>query len=385
MAFINFIGNVGENSEDSYDKKKEEGQVNLNEYNEEDYSKAESKLDKINKCIEEKEKKLEDLEDDILEKEGILKDLKIDILQRKNIIKDLELEFLQGEARLKNLELEISNKYKQGANIKIDGCNNIKPMSFDEWRDRELEKVYSVVFTDMFKLKIQKKEKSVLRYVYSAIGVNIKGERDVLGIWIFNEESVKYWLDVFEDLKDRGVGDILIVSIPLIDGLKKEILGLFPKAKVELSITDEMRMSNKYIYYKDLKSFDSDLKKIYLSSTEEIAIKEYDELKKKWKEKYPIAMKMCEENLEDLSLIFKYPEEVRKILYATNTLDKYNDKLKKVVKDTYETSSNDEIIEKIYLEIIELTYKWKRPIRGWVEVLSKLSMIFKSRVNKQLL
>ena len=144
-------------------------------------------------------------------------------------------------------------------------------------------------------------------------------------------------------------------------------------------------MCNKYVYYKDLKPFNTDLKKIYLASTEEIALKEYDELDRKWRDKYPIALKAWDSNLNSLSLIYKYPEEIRRILYATNTLEKYNNKLKKIIKDTYETSSNGEISEKIYCEVIGLTYKWKQPIRGWVEVLYKLSMIFKSRVDRQVL
>lgn len=390
MAFISFTGNIGNDSDASYDEKKQE-EAGSKEYSQEDYSKAESKLDKLNKTIKEKEKRLEDLKDDILEQEGILKDLKIDILERKNIIKDLELQFIQKEIGLKTLEEQVSNKYqqedryKEESNVKNNNTNNVRIMDFDTWIDRELEKVYSVVFTDIYKFKIKKEEKTVFKYIYSAIGIDIKGKRDILGIWIFNEESVKCWIDIFDELKDRGVRDILIVSIPLISGLRKEILGIFPKSKVEFSITDEMRIANKYIYYKDLKPFNNDLKKIYLASTEEIALKEYNELDKKWREQYPIALKAWDGNLNSLSLIYKYPEEIRKILYATNTLDRYNNKLKKIVKDTYEMSSNGEISEKIYEEVVELTYKWKQPIRGWVEVLSKLSTIFKSRVDRQLL
>lgn len=396
MAFISFTGNIGSDSDTSFDEKKQE-EVALKEYSEEDYSKAESKLDKLNKTIKEKEKRLEDLKDDILEKEGILKDLKIDILQRKNIIKDLELQFIQKELGLRNLEEQISDKYKQEdkykeedkykqeSRVKNNNINNVKIMDFDTWIDRGLEKVYSVVFTDVYKFRIKKDEKTIFKYIYSAIGIDIKGKRDILGVWVFSEESVRCWIDVFDELKDRGVKDILIVSIPLIDGLRKGVLSIFPKSRVEFSITDEMRMSNKYIYYKDLKPFNNDLKKIYLASTEEIALKEYNELDKKWREQYPIALKVWDGNLNSLSLIYKYPEEVRKILYATNTLDKYNNKLKKIIKDTYETSSNGEISEKVYSEVVELTYKWKQPIRGWVEVLSKLSTIFKSRVDRQLL
>ena len=390
MAFISFTGNIGNDSDISYNEKKRE-ETHSEKYSQEDYSKAETKLDKLNKVIAEKEKKLEDLKDDILEQEGILKDLKIDILQRKNVIKDLELQLIQKEVGLKNLEEQILDKYKQKDiykqedSIKDNNVNNIKVVDFDIWIDRELEKVYSVVFTDVYKFKIKKEEKVMFKYIYSVIGIDIKGKRDILGIWVFNEESVKCWVDIFDELKDRGVRDILIISIPLISELKKGILSVYPKAKIEFSITDEIRMCNKYVYYKDLKPFNTDLKKIYLASTEEIALKEYDELDRKWRDKYPIALKAWDSNLNSLSLIYKYPEEIRRILYATNTLEKYNNKLKKIIKDTYEMSSNGEISEKIYCEVIGLTYKWKQPIRGWVEVLSKLSMIFKSRVDRQVL
>ena len=167
MAFISFTGNIGNDSDISYNEKKQE-ETHSEKYSQEDYSKAETKLDKLNKVIAEKEKKLEDLKDDILEQEGILKDLKIDILQRKNVIKDLELQLIQKEVGLKNLEEQILDKYKQKDvykqedSIKDNNVNNIKVVDFDIWIDRELEKVYSVVFTDVYKFKIKKDSKTTI-------------------------------------------------------------------------------------------------------------------------------------------------------------------------------------------------------------------------------
>ncbi len=389
MALINFKGNIGDALDPSSSDGKgsnigetrEECSLSNNKKNDE-YSSI--KLKQIGYKIKEKEVELRELEFSIAEKKNILKDIEESFLKKQDILKELEENILEKESFLTSLEEKILESAENLNNIKKDRTVDIKPIPIKEWQSRSLESIYSIVFIDMVNLKLKKQGRKISKYIYSVIGINTKGKREVLGVWLHNKNSSRYWKDIFQEIKNRGVEDILIISTPTNEEYNKEILKVFPQSKIEISILSEMRISNKYVNYKDLKGFNHDLKKIYLASTKDIALEEFKEIDSKWGEKYPIAIEFWEDKLDNLDSVFKYHEDIRKILYGTNILKTYNDKLKKVTKGNFNTFSNDEIINNIYIQINELGYRWSQPIRSWNEVLSKLSMFFSDRIINKL-
>lgn len=391
MALINFKWNIGETPEDSSDDKKEtklnsdlikdkkenEGEKNAvyDKYNDLHLKEAEYK-------IKEKEDKLKKLDADIIKRQNILKKLDGTLSKRKDILQELEESILEKESLLTNLEEKILEGAGNLKDTEKDENADINPMIIKELKNRRLENIYSVVFIDVSNLKFRKEGRKISKYIYSVIGVNIEGKREVIGIWIHNKNLPKYWLEIFEEIKNRGVEDILIISTPLIDESNKEILKVFPKSEIEMSILDEMRNSNKYVQYKDLKALNKDLKKIYLASTKDIAIEEFHEIDNKWGDKYPVVTKLWEDKLRNLDTVFKYPEEIREVLYGSNILKVYNSNLNKITKKDFDTFSNKEILDNLYLEANELYSRWSKPIRNWNEVLSKLSIVFQDRINK---
>lgn len=370
MAIIEFSSNIGDNPKPLRFEPTVIGEKQQNN-KEKTMNNDDLELKKIKDDIKEKKEQLKTLEEEVLEKKKILENLEKSILEKESFLISLEEKKLDDISNL--------NSTKKAKN------SDIKSIPINEWKSRKLESMYSLVFIDMVNFKLKKEDREVTKYIYSLLGIDINGKRDVLGVWIFNKDIPRNVLDIFQEIKSNGVEDILIISTPLREVYKKEILKVFPKSKIEISILEEIKSSRKYVNYKDLKSFNNDLKKIYLASTEYVAWGEFEELDDKWGEKYPIVIKIWEDKLEDLDMVFKYPEEIRNILYGSNILRLYNSKLNKITKKDFNNSSNDEIINDIYIEISELLYKWKEPLRGWVKVLSKLSILFKDRVNRELL
>ena len=253
-----------------------------------------------------------------------------------------------------------------------------------EWQRRPLETVYPIVFMDAIHFKVRKDNTVVSKAAYAAIGVNLEGKKDVLGIWIGASESSKYWLLVLNELKNRGVKDILIASVDGLVGFNEAIRAVYPNTEIQRCIIHQIRNSSKYLSYKDLKAFNADLKLVYTAATEEVALAELDRLEEKWGEKYLIAVRSWRNNWNELSAFFKYPPEIRKIIYTTNAMESYNRQLRKVTK-TKSIFPNDESLMKIlYLATIDITKKWTQSIRGWAQILAQLSIFFEGRLDDQL-
>lgn len=253
-----------------------------------------------------------------------------------------------------------------------------------EWQSRPLETVYPIVFMDAIHFKVRKDNTVVSKAAYAAIGVNLEGKKDVLGIWIGASESSKYWLLVLNELKNRGVKDILIASVDGLVGFNEAIRAVYPNTEIQRCIIHQIRNSSKYLSYKDLKAFNADLKLVYTAATEEVALAELDRLEEKWGEKYLIAVMSWRNNWNELSTFFKYPPEIRKIIYTTNAMESYNRQLRKVTK-TKSIFPNDESLMKIlYLATIDITKKWTQSIRGWAQILAQLSIFFEGRLDDQL-
>lgn len=261
--------------------------------------------------------------------------------------------------------------------------DKIVPM-IREWQSRPLEAVYPIIFMDAIHFKVRKDNAVVSKAAYAAIGVNLEGKKDVLGIWIGSAESSKYWLLVLNELKNRGIKDILIASIDGLNGFKEAIKAVYPNTEIQRCIIHQIRNSSKYLSYKDLKAFNADLKLVYTAATEELALAELDNVEEKWGDKYLIAIKSWRNNWDELATFFKYPPEIRKIIYTTNAMESYNRQLRKVTKTKSIFPNDEALLKSLYLATVDISQKWTQSIRGWAQILAQLSIFFEGRLDDQL-
>jgi len=253
-----------------------------------------------------------------------------------------------------------------------------------EWQNRPLESVYAMVMLDAIHYKVREEGMVVKKAVYIAIGTDLEGKKDVLGIWVGATESSKYWLGVLNGLKSRGVQDILIVSVDGLTGFSEAIAAAFPKTEVQRCIIHQIRSSTRYISYKDVKAFTGALKPIYKAPTEEAALVALDELETAWGAKYPAAIRSWHDHWDELATMFKYPEEIRRIIYTTNAIENFNRQLRKVTKTKSAFVSDDALLKQLYLVTMQVTDKWTMAIRDWGSILMHLSIYFGDRVNIRL-
>ncbi|URZ00203.1 IS256 family transposase [Clostridium felsineum] len=264
-----------------------------------------------------------------------------------------------------------------------DITNKVIPLIKD-WQNRPLEAVYPIIFMDAIHFKVRKDNAVVSKAAYAVIGVNIEGKKDVLGIWIGSAESSKYWLLVLNELKNRGIKDILIACVDGLNGFKEAIRAVFPNTEIQRCIIHQIRNSSKYLSYKDLKAFNADLRLVYTSSKEEVALSKLDELEQKWGDKYLIAIRSWRNNWTELATFFKYPPEIRKIIYTTNAMESYNRQLRKVTKSRSIFPNDEALLKMLYLATIDITKKWTQGIRGWAQILAQLSIFFEGRLDEVL-
>lgn len=253
-----------------------------------------------------------------------------------------------------------------------------------EWQNRPLDPIYPIIFLDAIHYKVRSDGKVVNKAAYIIIGVNIDGIKDVLGIWIGENESAKYWLSVLTDLKNRGVKDIFIAAIDGLTGFREAIRAIYPNTEIQRCIIHQIRNSTKYIPYKHRKEFCKDLKLVYTSATEDMALMELENLKTKWGHLYSIAISSWENNWADLSTYFKYPEEIRRIIYTTNSMESYNRQLRKVTKAKSIFPSDESLLKMLYLATQDITKKWTQNIRNWALVLAQLSIHFEERFDRDI-
>lgn len=257
--------------------------------------------------------------------------------------------------------------------------DKILPM-IKEWQSRPLEKIYAHVIMDAVHFKVRQDGKIVNKAAYMAIGVNLEGTKDVLGIWVGENEASKYWLQVLNELKNRGIEDILIASIDGLKGFEDAIQAVFPDTEIQGCVIHQIRNSTKYLSYKDRKAFCNDLKNVYQAPTEETALLELDKLDEKWGNKYQIAIRSWRNNWDKLSPMFKYPEEIRKLIYTTNAMENFNRQLRKVTKSKSIFPTDEALSKMLYLATIDITKKWTQRIRNWAMILAQLSIYFEGRI-----
>ena len=248
-----------------------------------------------------------------------------------------------------------------------------------EWQSRPLAEIYPVVFFDGIFYKVRKDGKVINKCLYSVLGIDMEGKKDILGIWISESESASFWTTVFNELKNRGVKDILIACHDNLPGFSNALATVFPKTENQLCIIHMIRNSTKFVSYKDLKSVISDLKKIYGAISEEEALYALEEFKKKWEGKYPQIHRMWESNWGDLSGFFKYPEEMRRLIYTTNAVEGFHRMLRKFTKTKTNFPSDDSLRKSVYLSVKEISKKWNNPVRDWGKILGQFMMFYEER------
>ncbi len=249
-----------------------------------------------------------------------------------------------------------------------------------EWQGRGLDKVYPVVFFDAIHYKVREDGKIVSKAVYVALAINLEGKREVLGFYVGQSESSKFWLQVFTDLSNRGLEDILIACADGLKGLPDAISNIFPKTEVQLCIVHQIRNSLKYVGSKNQKEFAADLKLVYKASSKDLAFEELKRLDDKWGKVYPAVIKSWNNNWENLSTFFQYSEPIRKMIYTTNIIEGFNRQLRKVTKNRGLFPHDDSLFKLLYLATMEASKKWTSCRQGWAEMIGQLSIHFEGRV-----
>lgn len=257
--------------------------------------------------------------------------------------------------------------------------NQILP-EIREWQNRPLESVYPIVFIDAVHFSVRQDNQIVKKAAYIVLGVDTEGTKDILGIWVGENESAKFWLGVLNDLKNRGVKDILIICSDGLSGIKEAISAAYPKTVQQRCIVHMIRNSVKFISYKDLKAFCEDLKTIYTAKNEKEGYANLQTIKEKWKAKYPNSLKNWEENWDAICPFFAYSEPIRKIMYTTNTIESLNRQFRKYTKTKSVFPTDESLLKCLYLSIRNITKKWTGRYRNWDVILAELSIMFEGRI-----
>ena len=251
--------------------------------------------------------------------------------------------------------------------------------------ESHLKEVYPIVFFDAIHCKVRKDGKVTSKAAYVCLGINEDGIKEVLGIYIGENESSTYWLSVLTDLQNRGIEDILITSVDGLKGFPEAIKTIFPKTEIQVCIVHQIRNSLKYIGSKHHKEFLKDLKLVYKAMTEEAALTALENLRSKWEEKYPVVINSWVNNWDKLSAYFKYSEPIRRIIYTTNIIEGLHPQMRKVTKNRSMFPSDDALFKILYLVAQDISKKWQKPKWRWGEIISQLSIHFEGRIKIDLI
>ena len=249
-----------------------------------------------------------------------------------------------------------------------------------EWQQRPLESIYAVVFLDAIHYHVRSEGQIIKKAVYIAIGVDLDGRKDVLGMWVGENESAKFWAGVLNNMRNRGVEDILIACTDNLSGFSQAIEAVFPKTDIQNCIIHQLRNSSKYVSYKDIKALMADLKKVYTAASEEAALDALDDFAAAWDAKYPKISMSWRDNWANLSTYFKFPQELRKLIYTTNTIEGFNRQLKKVTKAKSVFPTDDSLFKMLYLAMKDITKKWTGRRQDWSRINAQLVIYYGDRI-----
>jgi len=249
-----------------------------------------------------------------------------------------------------------------------------------EWQSRPLEEIYAVVFMDAIHFHVRSEGHIIKKAVYIAIGVKMDGVREVLGMWVGENESAKFWTSVMNSIRNRGVEDILIACVDGLTGFTNAIEAVFPKTEIQQCIIHQIRNTTRFVSYRDIKALMADLKRIYAAVDEPTALSELDSFEEKWSNKYPKIAVSWRNNWANLSTYFKYPQEVRTLIYTTNAIEGFNRQLRKVTKNKGVFPTDDSLLKMLYLAMIDITKKWTGKRKDWGQIHSQLEIFFADRL-----
>jgi transposase-like protein len=250
-----------------------------------------------------------------------------------------------------------------------------------EWFSRPLDSIYPIVFMDAIHFKVRTDGRICNRAAYVCEGINQDGKKDILGIWIGENEGAKFWLGICNELRNRGVKDILIACIDGLTGFPDAIRTAFPNVVIQLCIIHQIRNTIKYVASKEIKEFMKDLKLVYRAASEDIALTELDNLSQKWGKKYSVVIDSWLNKWTDLSAYFKYPDKLRKQIYTTNTVEGFNRQLRKATKVKTMFPTDESLKKSLYLATIDITKKWTSPVPNWGETITQFAITFEGRLD----
>jgi putative transposase len=281
---------------------------------------------------------------------------------------------------------DIQSQLKEiyGADVSPTLISNVTDAVMDEvkvWQSRPLETVYPIVFFDALVVKVRENQRVINKAVYLALAVNTSGQKELLGIWISQNEGAKFWLGILTELKNRGVQDILIACVDGLTGMDEAIQTAFPKTWVQLCIVHMVRNSLRYVSYKHRKEMAADLKEIYRAATETEAELALKRLSQKWDGRYPTVSKSWQQHWSKIIPMFAFPDDIRKVIYTTNAIESVNMTLRKSSRN-HRIFPNDESVMKVmYLAIQLVSRKWTMPLRDWGAAMNQFAIEFEGRIS----
>ena len=253
-----------------------------------------------------------------------------------------------------------------------------------EWQNRMLDKIYPIVYLDAMYFKVRSNGKIVNKAVYICLGYTMEGYKDILGLWVDEAEGAKFWLGICNDLKNRGVKEILIACMDGLKGLPQAIQTVFPSANIQTCIVHQIRNSIKYIASKDKKSFMKDLKEVYKAPTEELALAQLDKLKETWGNSYGMVIDSWYNNWNNLSTFFDFSPRIRKMIYTTNALEGFNRQVRKYTKSRTIFPTDESLNKCVYLATMEIMEKWTQPVPNWGATLAELTLFCTEELKDEL-
>lgn len=249
-----------------------------------------------------------------------------------------------------------------------------------EWQSRPLDAVYPIVYLDCIVVKIRQEKQVINKAIYLALGVNMEGHKELLGLWISENEGAKFWLSVLTELQNRGVKDILIACVDGLKGFPDAIAAVYPHTQIQLCIVHMVRNSVKYVPWKDYKAVTADLKRIYQSVTEAEALLALDQFAERWDAKYPQISRCWHAHWNNLNTLFEYPDDIRRAIYTTNAIESLNSVIRQAIKKRKLFPTDDSAKKVIYLAIQDAAKKWTMPIRNWKSALNHFMIVFDERL-----
>ncbi len=250
----------------------------------------------------------------------------------------------------------------------------------EEWQCRPLDAVYPVLYIDAVHFSVREENIVKKLAAYVIMGLSVDGHKDVISLQIGENESAKYWLGVLNELKNRGVRDVMIICADGLSGIKEAISAAFPQTEYQRCMVHMVRNTLKNVYYKDMKAFAADLKDIYLAPDEDAGLEALGHAEEKWGEKYPFALKRWKDNWDVVCPIFKFSMDVRKVIYTTNAIESLNSSYKRLNRQRSVFPSSKALLKSLYLATMQVTKKWTQPIHGWAAVYNEFSIMYEGRM-----